>query len=429
MSVQEIFIPDIGDVDEVEVIEVLVQPGAQVAVDDPLLTLESDKASMDVPSPAAGVVRDVKVQVGDKVSQGRLIVLLEAETARDAPTIDNAGAAPAPQTSTASADPAPVSTSAAAPATSVSSEKSAVHASPGVRRLARVESINLADIPGTGSKGRVTKRDIEQFQAAAAKPAKKASADTKTQSTGMGIPPIPSVDFSAFGPVEEAPLSRIKRVSGPHLHRVWLNVPMVTHHDEADITELEAFRKSLKVEAEKAGLRITPLAFIMKSVVSALKVFPDVNSSLGPDRKSLILKRYFNIGIAVDTPNGLVVPVIRDVDQKSIYDLSRDLAEVSTRARDGKLAVKDMEGGCFSISSLGGIGGTAFTPIVNAPEVAILGVSRAYMKPVWIDNQFQPRLTLPLDLTYDHRVVDGALAAHFVVHLCRTLSDTRRLLL
>lgn len=419
MSVQEVQIPDIGG-DEVEVIEVLVQAGDKVAIDDPLITLESDKASMELPSPVAGMVKEIKVALGDRVSEGSLILLLEGSEET----------APAAEAVTAQADETTSAPQVSSTSSSSSSDVdfSKVHASPGVRRMAREASIDLAAVSASGPKGRVTRDDIEAYMAGGAE-AQSGSAQKSPTTSALGIPTIPAVDFSRFGPVEEEPLSRIKRVSGPHLHRAWLNVPMVTHHDEADVTEMESFRKSLKIEAEQAGIRVTPLAFIMKAVVSALKAFPQVNSSLAEGGQSLILKRYYNIGIAVDTPNGLVVPVIRDVDQKSIYDLSSDLAEVSKRARDGKLGVKDLEGGCFSISSLGGIGGTAFTPIVNAPEVAILGVTRSTMKPVWDGSEFVPRLILPLDLSYDHRVIDGALAAHFVAHLCRTLSDTRRLLL
>jgi pyruvate dehydrogenase E2 component (dihydrolipoyllysine-residue acetyltransferase) len=422
MSVQEIFIPDIGGADNVDVIEVLVAVGDTVAVDDPLLTLESDKASMEIPAPAAGVIKELKIKVGDTVSEGSLILTLDAEEASATGTTTTTTTEPA-------ASPAPAAAPVAAlEAPAAPDSFDSVHASPGTRRMARLESVNLAEVAPSGPKGRVTKDDVQQFLSAGGKTTGAAEAGTG-MGTGMGVPPIPAVDFTQFGPVEEQALSRIKRVSGPHLHRAWLNVPMVTHHDEADITELEAFRKSLKAEAEKDGVRITPLAFIMKAVTAALKAFPEVNSSLSPDGKTLLLKGYYNVGIAVDTPNGLVVPVIRDVDKKSIYELSQDLAEVSLRAREGKLSPTDMQGGCFSISSLGGIGGTAFTPIVNAPEVAILGVTRSFMKPVWSGDQFHPRLTLPLDLSYDHRVIDGAMAAHFVAHLCRNLNDTRRLLL
>ena len=287
----------------------------------------------------------------------------------------------------------------------------------------------MSQVTASGPKGRVTKDDVQQFAKGGAPAAKKSTPPPAGAGTGMAIPPIPAVDFSQFGEIEEQPLGRIQKLSGPHLHRAWLNVPMVTHHDEADVTEMEAFRKSLKAEAEKRGLRVTGLVFIMKALANNLKAFPTFNSSLAPDGQSLILKKYVHIGIAVDTPNGLVVPVFRDVDQKSIYDLSGELAEVSKKARDGKLGPKDLSGGCMSISSLGGIGGTAFTPIVNAPEVAILGVTRSQMKPVWDGSAFQPRLMMPLNLTYDHRVIDGALAARFMVSLCQSLTDIRRLLL
>lgn len=422
MSAQEICVPDIGDVDEVEVIEVLVNAGDTVAVDDALITLESDKASMDVPAPAAGVVKEMKVQVGDKVSEGTLILLLEGTAAATSEVGSKATPAPA------LASP-PAATPTAAPGTpSAVGSGQGIYASPGVRREARLQGVDLTQVPATGPKGRVTKEDVANFSKTDAAPAQ-AKSGAKAAATGMGIPPIPAADYAKFGPIREEPLSRIKKISGPHLHRAWLNVPMVTHHDEADVTEMEAFRQGMKAEAEKAGLRITPLAFIMQAVASALKTFPSFNASLSEDGTALILKEYYHLGIAMDTPNGLVVPVIRDVDQKSIYELSQELGDTSGRARAGKLGAKDLQGGCMSISSLGGIGGTAFTPIVNAPEVAILGVTRSYMKPVWDGKAFEPRLMMPLDLSYDHRVIDGAQAAHFVAYLCKALADLRRLLL
>ena len=299
------------------------------------------------------------------------------------------------------------------------------HASPAVRRFARELGVDLSKVQGSGRKGRVTKEDVQGFVKQALHTRGTATAPTR----GVGIPPIPEVDFSKFGPIEVQPLSRIKRKSGPHLHRVWLNVPMVTHHDEADITELEAFRKSLKDEAAKQGVRVTPLAFLLKASAAILRMHPHINASLAPDGESLVLKQYCHIGVAVDTPNGLVVPVIQNVDQKGILELAAELGEVSARARDGKLKPQDLQGGCFSISSLGGIGGTAFTPLVNAPEVAILGVTKARMSPVWNGTEFVPRLLLPLDLTYDHRVIDGAQAARIMVDLCMVVGDLRRLLL
>jgi pyruvate dehydrogenase E2 component (dihydrolipoamide acetyltransferase) len=423
-------VPDIGDFADVEVIEVLVGIGDTVAEEQSLVTLESDKASMEVPSPRAGTVTALKIAVGDRVSQGSPILELQAS--------GDATAAPAPQRdaeptpATRSTPPAPTTEPARAgpreaPLPNVDEPKfRKAHASPAVRRFARELGADLGRIDGSGPKGRILREDVKAWvkkTLAGGAPAAAPAAG------GAGIPPIPEVDFSQFGATETVELSRIKRLSGPHLHRAWLNLPMVTHHDEADVTEMEAFRKSLKAEAEQHGVRVTALVFIMKSLVDALRAFPQFNASLSPDGAALILKQYFNVGIAVDTPNGLVVPVIRGVDGKSLFELSAELAEVSQRARDGKLGPNDMQGGCISISSLGGIGGTAFTPIVNAPEVAILGVTRARMQPVWNGSEFVPRLMLPLDLTYDHRVIDGAAAARFVAHLARTLGDIRRLLL
>ncbi len=436
-GVQEVRVPDIGDFKDVEIIEVLTNPGDSIATDAGLITLESDKATMEVPSPLAGVVKEMKVQVGDKVSEGDLIALVEVTGAP--------AAAPAPQA--APTPPAPAAPAPAAPAPSQLSEDMAMesplrpppvsepvndqsfrkaHASPSVRLFARELGVDLSKVSGTGRKGRITKEDVQNYVKQAlqqtAQPAAAASG-------GMGIPAMPEVDFSKFGPVEVKPLSRIKKISGKHLHRAWLNVPMVTHHDEADITELEAFRKSLKDEAAKKGVKVTPLAFMLKACAATLQAHPNFNASLTPDAESLVYKQYVHIGVAVDTPDGLVVPVIRDVDQKGVYDLAAELGEVSARARDGKLKPQEMQGGCFSISSLGGIGGTAFTPLVNAPEVAILGITKSRMAPVWNGQEFVPRLMLPLDLTYDHRVIDGAQAARFMVDLCKTLGDLRRLLL
>ena len=422
---KDILVPDIGDFSDVDVIEVLVGPGDSVAEEDPLITLESDKASMDIPAPQAGTVVEVKVNVGDKVSEGTLILTLDATEGAAAESAAPAAKAASPAPAPAASAPTPAAPAPAAPA--VSSGR--VYASPSVRRIARELKVDLTQVPPTGRKGRVTKEDVQKFTQGGGKPTAAAAATSAAPAGMMGIPPIPPVDFSQFGEIEEQPLGRIQKISGPFLHRAWLNVPMVTHHDEADTTDLEEFRKSLKPEAEKRGLRVTGLVFIMKALASTLQAFPKFNSSLSPDGQSLILKKYCHIGIAVDTPNGLIVPVFRDVDQKSIYELSAELAEVSKKARDGKLGPKDLQGGCMSISSLGGIGGTAFTPIVNAPEVAILGVTRAQMKPVWNGKEFIPRLMTPFDLTYDHRVIDGALAARFMVHLCQSLTDIRRILL
>ncbi len=434
---EEVSVPDIGDFTDVPVIEVLVQAGDTVKAEDPLITLESDKATMDVPAPRAGTVKEVKLKVGDKVAEGSVILTLEgsAKTAAAAPPSPPPGAEPAAAKTPASETPAaapptsgtPAPRQPPAPPPQVDEQAfQKVHASPSVRKFARELGVDLGHVTGSGRKGRITQDDVQQFvkgvMSGQATPAAAAG-------SGAGIPPIPAVDFAQFGEIEEKPLSRIQRISGPHLQRAWLNVPMVTHHDEADVTELEDFRRSLKAEAEKKGVRVTALAFIMKAVAAALLEFPKFNSSLSADSQNLIYKQYVHIGIAVDTPNGLMVPVFRDVDQKSVYQLSGELADTSKRARDGKLGPKDMQGGCFSISSLGGIGGTGFTPIVNAPEVAILGVTRSQMKPVWNGTEFVPRLMMPLDLTYDHRVIDGAAGARFMVHLCQSLGDIRRLLL
>jgi pyruvate dehydrogenase E2 component (dihydrolipoamide acetyltransferase) len=431
----EVTVPDIGDFDDVPVIEVHVKPGDRVNEDDPVLTLESDKATMDVPSPLSGVVRDVPVKVGDHVSQGSVILHVEPgdgalaqppslveqqEPESGGPQQD--GTAPQAQTSVSEA-PASAAPASGAPA-SAGTDFSQLHAGPSVRRLAREFGLDLTAIDGTGPKGRITKDDVLSFLKG---PATAPAAAPAAQ--GSGIPPIPVQDFSKFGPIEVQPLARIKKLSGPHLHRSWLNVPHVTHQDEADITEIDRYRKELDTAAKADGYRVTLLAFLIKAAVSGLKRFPEFNSSLNPDQDSLILKQYYNVGIAVDTPDGLVVPVIRDADRKGITEISKELGEVSARARDGKLTGPDMQGGTFTISSLGGIGGTAFTPIVNAPEVAILGVVRARTAPVWDGEQFAPRLMLPLSLSYDHRVIDGALAARFARHLCDLLIDVRRILL
>jgi len=434
VATTEIAVPDIGDYQDVPVIEVHVAPGDVVAEEDPLVTLESDKATMDVPATAAGKVQDVRVKVGDTVSEGTVVVVVGGDGAgplttppslvdqqEPAPEETPGGPAPAPApaaqepTEAAAAAPAP-----AAPAAAIA-DISGAHASPSVRRLARELGLDLNTINGSGEKGRITKDDLV---AAVRGPAAPAAA-----ATGAGIPEIPAQDFSKFGPVETVPLPRIKKLSGPFLHRSWLNVPHVTHNDEADITELDGYRRELDTAAKAEGYRVTLLAFLMKAAVSALRQFPEVNSSLSPEKDSLILKRYHHIGIAVDTPGGLVVPVIRDVGAKGITELSKELGAISQKARDGKLSPADMSGGTFTISSLGGIGGTSFTPIVNSPEVAILGVVRARTSPVWDGEAFQPRLMLPVSLSYDHRVIDGALAARFTRQLCNVLEDVRRLLL
>jgi pyruvate dehydrogenase E2 component (dihydrolipoamide acetyltransferase) len=419
----EVKIPDIGDYKDVPIIEVHVKEGDPVNMDDPLISLESDKATMEVPAPSAGIVEKLLIKLGDKVSEGHPIVLLkdgDATVPEPPSLIEKQEPTPAPDRA-----PSPPATVAAKPnGPGVQADFGQVHASPSVRRLARELEIDLGTIRGTGEKGRITKDDVK---ATLRGPGTPVSAPAPTG--GMGIPEIPAVDFSKFGPTETRPLPRIKKISGPHLHRAWLNVPLVTHQDEADITETDVYRKELDAAAKDKGYRITLLAFLMKASVSALKEFPEFNASLNPEKDSLILKRYYHVGIAVDTPEGLVVPVIRDVDRKGIGDISQELGAVSKKARDGKLGAADMQGASFTISSLGGIGGTAFTPLVNAPEVAILGVVRSRMAPVWNGETFQPRLMLPLSVSYDHRVIDGALAARFTRHLAHVLEDVRRLVL
>jgi pyruvate dehydrogenase E2 component (dihydrolipoyllysine-residue acetyltransferase) len=438
VATTEIAVPDIGDYQDVPVIEVHVSPGDVVAEEDPLVTLESDKATMDVPATAAGQVQDVKVKVGDTVSEGTVIVVVGGDGAgplttppslvgqqEPPPEATPGGPAPtpAPAPAAAQAPPAPAPAAAPAPAGAIA-DLTGAHASPSVRRLARELGLDLNTIKGSGEKGRIVKDDLlAAVRGPAAAPAAAAPA------AGAGIPEIPAQDFSKFGPTETVPLPRIKKLSGPFLHRSWLNVPHVTHNDEADITELDGYRRELDAAAKAEGYRVTLLAFLMKAAVSALREFPEVNSSLSPGKDSLILKRYHHIGIAVDTPGGLVVPVIRDVGGKGITELSKELGAISQKARDGKLSPADMSGGTFTISSLGGIGGTSFTPIVNAPEVAILGVVRSRMSPVWDGSEFVPRLLLPVSLSYDHRVIDGALAARFTRYLCHVLEDVRRLLL
>ena len=418
----EVRIPDIGDFKDVPIIEVHVKEGDPVNADDPLVSLESDKATMEVPAPSGGTVEKLLIKIGDKVSQGTPILLLRGG--------DGAMAQPPslvsqqePKPSELPAAPKAEAAAAAASAPKPAGDFTGVHASPAVRRLARELDVDLSKLKGTGEKGRVTKDDVRNFLRG---PAPAAAA---APSGGMGIPEIPAVDFSKFGEVEVKPLARIKKLSGPHLHRAWLNVPHVTHTDEADITDIESYRKELDTAAKDKGFRVTLLAFLMKASVSALKAYPEVNASLSPEKDALILKKYVHIGVAVDTPEGLVVPVVRDVDHKGIHEISRELGSLSKKARDGKLAAADMQGASFTISSLGGIGGTSFTPIVNAPEVAILGVVRSKMAPVWDGQEFRPRLMLPVSLSYDHRVIDGALAARFTRHLCHALEDVRRLLL
>jgi pyruvate dehydrogenase E2 component (dihydrolipoyllysine-residue acetyltransferase) len=428
----EVRVPDIGDFSDVPIIEVHVAPGDKVNAEDPLLTLESDKATLDVPAPSSGTVGEVLVKVGDEVSEGTPILMLSSgDGASTTPPslVEQQEPAPGPAAAqpVAAAVGAPL---AAPPAVATPAENTApagAHAGPSVRRMARELGIDLSQISASGAKGRITKDDLLGFLKGPATAAPAAAAAPQ----GSGIPEIPAQDFSKFGPVQRQDLPRIKKLSGPFLHRSWLNVPHVTHNDEADITELDAYRKQLDSAAktEKNPYRVTLLAFLVKAVVAALKKHPEFNSSLSPEKDAIILKEYYNIGIAVDTPGGLVVPVVKDADRKGIIDLSREFMEISAKARDGKLKSDDMQGGTFTISSLGGIGGTSFTPIVNAPEVAILGVVRSAMKPVWNGSEFVPRNMLPLSVSYDHRVIDGALAARFTRHLCYLLEDDRRLLL
>jgi len=433
----EVKVPDIGDFKNIPVIEVLVKPGDTIKAEDSLVTLESDKSTMDVPSPAAGVVKEVKLKVGDKVSAGALVLTLEAgeaeapqpAAAAAKPEATPAPAAPQPGKSVPKAQPAaaqPAAAPAAAPAAVDEAGFGKSHASPSVRRYARELGVDLSRVKGSGPKERVLQEDVQGYvKGELARP----SGAGASGGLGFNLPPLQPVDFSKFGPVTTQPLSRIKKLSGSFLHRNWVSIPHVTQQDEADITELEAFRKSQARDAEKSGIKFTMLGFLMKASVVALKQFPEFNASLSADGESLVLKNYFHIGVAVDTPNGLVVPVIRDVDKKGLLEIAKELGELSARMRAGKIAPGDLQGGCFSISSLGGIGGTYFTPIINAPEVAILGVGKAGMKPVWNGKEFTPRLMLPLSLSYDHRVIDGALGARFSTFLATVLTDIRRLAL
>ena len=430
-EIKDILVPDIGDFDGVEVIEIMVAVGDTLSVEDPIVSLESDKAAMEIPSPLAGTVKEIKINMGDKVSEGDLLITIEASEASAAPeapaTETKAEAAPAPaeKAAPASAAPAtPPATRRPSPTASMSINEdgfSKAHASPSVRKFARELGADLSRMSGTGAKNRILKEDVKSW-------IKQALAQG-SQGGGLDVEPMPEIDFSQFGDIEIQALSRINKLTGKFLHRNWVTIPHVTQFDEADITELEKFRKQLNKENEKEGVRITVLAFLMKALVSALKEFPRFNSSLDHTGENLVLKQYINIGVAMDTPDGLVVPVIRDCDRKTLFELAAELIETSKRARDKKLSPADMSGGCITISSLGGIGGTAFTPIVNAPEVAILGVSRSSMKPVYDGKDFTARLMLPLSLSYDHRVIDGADGARFTSYLSKVLSDTRRLLL
>ena len=435
----EVVVPDIGDFDEVTVIELLVKVGDAVGVEQSLITVESDKASMEIPSSHVGTVSELLVKLGDKVKKGTPLVVLQAAAGAAAPAPAAKSEAPAPA-GVAPVAPAPAP-AAAAPAEAVpahepTAAKGAMpHASPSIRRFARELGVPLAEVKGSGPKGRITQADVQGFVKGVMSgdtrtDAQKAKAPAAAAAAGGGIPgllPWPQVDFAKFGAIERKDLSRIKKISGANLHRNWVMIPHVTNNDEADITELEAFRVQLNKENEKSGVKVTMLAFVIKAVVSALKKFPDFNASLDGD--ALVYKKYFHIGFAADTPNGLVVPVLRDVDGKGVMQISQEMGDLAKKARDGKMGPADMTGGCFSISSLGGIGGTHFTPIINAPEVAILGLSRGAMTPVWDGKAFQPRLMLPLSLSYDHRVIDGASAARFNAYLGAVLADFRRVLL
>jgi len=428
----DIEVPDIGDFDEVEIIEVLVSEGDSVDVNQDIITLESDKAAMEIPSPVAGTVKQLKVAVGDKVKQGDVIAIAETSAVLSTPLpatetipVSSGKETAAAIVAEALSKPAPEIEPEPELAPFAPDSKSGIkpaHASPSVRQFARELGVVLSQVGGTGVKGRITKQDVQGFVK------QKLNAPAATTG-GSAIPPVPIVNFEKFGEIESVELPRIKKISGKHLHACWLNIPHVTQFDEADITELEQFRKANKESAAKQGVNLTPLVFIMKAVVASLKVYPELNASLSEDKEHLIIKSYYNIGVAVDTPNGLMVPVIKDVDKKGFLELAGELGEISARARDGALTAKDLQGGTFSISSLGGIGGSFFTPIVNAPEVAILGIGRHTMQPVWNGKEFEPKLMLPLSVSYDHRVVDGALGARFTTHLNHMLSDIRKVLL
>ena len=433
----EIRVPDIGDFSGVPVIEILVSQGDQVKADDSLLTLESDKATMEIPAPADGVIREIKVKLDDSVSEGDLVAILELSSAEEesvTPVAEPAKTEQAP-IETASVG-APAQASPPVPVVQKAAESIArgvaaldpsrvPYASPSIRSFARELGVDLTAVTGSGSKGRIVRQDVAAFVKSIM------SGPTRAGSGGLDFdfPTLPDIDYSRYGEIEKQPLSRIRKLSAGHLHRNWVGIPHVTQHDEADITDMETFRKANADEAVAQGFKLTPLVFLIKASVAALKKFPDFNSALDSDGESLILKKYFNVGVAVDTPEGLVVPVIRNCEAKGIMELAAELAEISARAREKKLKPQDIQGGCFSISSLGGIGGTAFTPIINAPEVAILGVSRSRMFPVWDGSEFQPRLMLPLSLSYDHRVIDGASAARFTRYLASRMEDLRRLTL
>jgi len=443
MSMVEVKVPDIGDFKEVEVIELMVKVGDTIKVDQSLITVESDKASMEIPSSHAGVVKELKVKLGDKVAEGTLLLVVDADgaAAAPAPAAESKEApAPAPAPSPAPAAeskpapapapsaPAPV---AAAPTPAVPGPAGLPHASPSVRKFARELGVDLTRVAGKGTKGRITQEDVQNFVKGVMSGSVSTGAASKGGGSGAGLDllPWPSLDFSKFGETELLALSRIKKISGPNLHRNWVMIPHVTQFDECDVTDLEQFRKDTNTANAKSGMKLTMLAFVIKASVAALKKFPAFNASLDAEGANLILKKYYHIGFAADTPNGLVVPVIKDADKKGIAQIAQEMTDLSAQAREGKLKPADMQGATFTISSLGGIGGTAFTPIINAPEVAILGLSKSDFKPVWDGKQFQPRLMLPLSLSYDHRVVDGAMGARFTVYLGEVLSDMRKVLL
>jgi pyruvate dehydrogenase E2 component (dihydrolipoamide acetyltransferase) len=446
MSIVEVKVPDIGDFKEVEVIELMVKPGDTVKVDQSLITVESDKASMEIPSSHAGVVKELKIKVGDKIAEGSLVLILEASeggeaapAAAPAPApapapAAEAPAAPAPAPAAApapapAATPAPAAPAAAGPATS----SAKAHASPSIRKFARELGVDLLRVTGKGPKGRITQQDVQDFVKGVMAAPTPAAGAAKSGGSGVGLDllPWPSLDFSKFGPTELLPLSRIKKISGPNLHRNWVMIPHVTQFDEADVTDLEQFRvdSNAALAKAKSTVKLTMLAFVIKACVAALKKYPAFNASIDETGANLILKQYYNVGFAADTPNGLVVPVIKNADAKTISQIATEMGELSAQARDGKLSPANMQGANFTISSLGGIGGTAFTPIINAPEVAILGLSKSAMKPVWDGTAFQPRLMLPLSLSYDHRVIDGAMAARFTAYLAEVMADLRKTLL
>ena len=431
-EVIQINVPDIGDFDAVEVIEVLVSEGDEINAEDAIMSLESEKATIEVPCPQSGVIEKLMVKEGDQVSEGSAMIMLKvseggSEAKADKPKTEASKeeAAAKPEKTEAPKKEAPKPKAPPVPAQVPAQAKGKLaHASPSVRKFARELGVDVSVVTGTGRKGRITREDVKQH----IKTAMQSGGQTVVTSN-FDVPPFPAVDFTEFGEIESKALSRIQKISGKYLHRNWVRIPHVTQYDEADITELEAFRNENKAEAKAQGFNLTPLAFMVKAMAKALKKFPKFNSSLDVDGENLIYKKYFHIGIAVDTPNGLVVPVIKDCDKKEVFEIAKEMRDISVKARDGKLAPSDMQGGCISISSLGGIGGTAFTPIINAPEVAILGVSRSSIKPQWNGKEFEPRLMLPLSLSYDHRVIDGADAARFIVYLSSILSDMKKMIL